>query len=105
MALNEIRAWLVAYDIREQRRLQRVHRYLKKRAVPVQYSVFVARTSANGVRRIRDELAEIIDQRVDDVRFYQLPEQPSVVTLGKRMIGDSVQLLGGSSFDSVLGAD
>ena len=41
MSYTERRNWLVAYDIASPRRLARVHRYLKRHAIPVQYSVFV----------------------------------------------------------------
>ena len=104
MALNEVRSWLIAYDIREKRRLLRVHRFLKQRAVPVQYSVFVAQVSANDIRRIRDGLQQIVDERVDDVRIYQLPVEPNVSTLGGRLVGAGVLLLTGSALSSVLGA-
>ena len=33
--------WLVCYDISDKKRLGRVFRFLKKKGVPVQYSVFL----------------------------------------------------------------
>jgi CRISPR/Cas system-associated endoribonuclease Cas2 len=42
MGLNQIRSWLIAYDIASPRRLVRVYRLLREHAVPVQYSVFAA---------------------------------------------------------------
>jgi len=83
MALNEKRSWLIAYDIAEPGRLNRVHRYLKSQAIPVQYSVFVASTTANGIRRIRDALAHKINPREDDVRIYLLPQPLSFSYLGR----------------------
>jgi CRISPR-associated protein Cas2 len=105
MALNERRTWIIAYDIRDKRRLVRVHAYLRKRAVPLQYSVFVARATANAIRGVLEGLREIVDEGVDDVRIYQLPGRPSVATLGRRMNGGGVQVLEGDDLVALLGLD
>jgi len=73
--------YLVAYDIREPRRLQRVHSYLKRRALPVQYSVFIARLTPIQLQRLLAGLARLVD-RTDDVRIYSLGHRPRVDTLG-----------------------
>ncbi|MCY0873191.1 MAG: CRISPR-associated endonuclease Cas2 [Acidithiobacillus caldus] len=92
MALNESRSWLIAYDIADPRRLARVHRYLKGEAVPVQYSIFAAATSANGIRRVRDELAKRIDPRRDDVRIYLLPRSLDISHLGQPSLPEGLLL-------------
>lgn len=86
MALNESRSWLIAYDIADPQRLVRIHRYLKGEAVPVQYSIFATKTSANGIRRVRDELAKRVDPRRDDVRIYLLPHLLDISHLGQRSL-------------------
>jgi CRISPR-associated protein Cas2 len=93
MALSQPRRWLIAYDIREPRRLARVHRILTKAAVPVQYSVFAAAGSARAMRELAAELGQKIDARADDVRFYPVPEQLHVYTIGATMLPDEVFLL------------
>ena len=92
MALNETRSWLIAYDIADPRRLGRVHRYLKGEAVPVQYSMFTASTTGNGIRRIRDGLAKRIDPRRDDVRIYLLPRSLDIAHLGRPYLPEGLLL-------------
>ena len=84
MALNQIRNWLIAYDIADPRRLQRVHRFLCRHAVPVQYSVFVARCSAAKLGSIRASLAKLVKNREDDVRFTPCLSLPSFSCMGER---------------------
>lgn len=107
MALTEPRRWVIAYDIREPRRLARVHKFLSGVAVPLQYSVFAARGSLAEARRLASELKCLIDERVDDVRLYSIPNTPVVHTIGKPILSDAAQLLNGKSDLAVLvtGAD
>jgi CRISPR-associated protein Cas2 len=84
MPLNQTRSWLIAYDIASPRRLQRIHRKLREHAMPVQYSVFVARCSAAKLGDIRALLAKIIDKREDDVRFYPIPEPAQLLSWGEK---------------------
>jgi CRISPR-associated protein Cas2 len=93
VALNAPRTWLIAYDIRDPRRLRRVHGYLRQQAIPVQYSVFVTRCSATRVGAIRAALAQIVDSRVDDVRIYHVPDRAEVITFGTKTLPDGIQLL------------
>lgn len=93
MALNETRSWLIAYDISDPLRLSRVHRYLRDEAMPVQYSIFLAITTANGIHRIRDELARKIDPRHDDIRIYLLPKSPNLAYIGQPALPEGVLLL------------
>lgn len=93
MALNETRTWLIAYDITCPRRLGRVHRYLKTIAVPVQYSVFAAEETTQGIQRIRDALAQEINPKTDDVRIYPLPNNLELHHYGRRALPEGLQLL------------
>lgn len=97
MALNDIRTWLIAYDIREPRRLQRVHRYLKRHAIPLQYSVFVTRANAAQLGNLRAGLAQIINAKVDDVRIYHIPDRTEAHTLGRMMLPEGVDLVLGEA--------
>jgi CRISPR-associated protein Cas2 len=102
MALSQPRKWLIAYDIREPRRLKRVHALLTKTAVPVQYSVFAAAGSTHAMRQLAAAVAERIDAGADDVRFYPIPERPLVYTLGHAMLPEQVLLLDGRTDLGVL---
>lgn len=94
MALNEVRNWLVAYDIAQPRRLARVHRYLTQTGVPVQYSLFGLTATTRQMEVVRDELAALIDPGADDVRIYLLPRNPQIMSLGKRLLPEQALLLG-----------
>jgi CRISPR-associated protein Cas2 len=83
MVLNARRAWLVAYDIRDPRRLVRLHRFLRKQAEAVQFSVFYYEGNAAQVGRLARDIEHHIDPRCDDVRIYQLPERIECTTLGR----------------------
>lgn len=66
------RHWLIAYDIANARRLQRLHYRLRKRAVFVQESVAVLRASKEELHALLDSLREHIDPRTDDLRAYRV---------------------------------
>ncbi len=93
MALNQQRRWLIAYDIRDPRRLARVHRLLIGVAVPVQYSVFAAAGSPRAMRGLAAALGQRIDPSVDDVRFYPVPDQAQTYTIGAAMLPEQAFLL------------
>ena len=97
MALNQIRNWLIAYDISSPRRLRRVHRFLCEHAIPVQYSVFVARCSAAKLGHIRADLAKLVKKGEDDVRFYPIPDPPQLVVCGQKALPDGLRLLEGGA--------
>lgn len=84
--------WLVAYDIADEKRLVRLHRYIKKRAVPVQYSVFLMRATHSAMERVVSEMEQLIDLSRDDVRVYLLPAQIDVETRGRQPLPDEVYL-------------
>ena len=95
MPLNQTRSWLIAYDIASPRRLQRIHRKLREHAVPVQYSVFVARCSAAKLGSIRASLAKLVKNREDDVRFYPVPEPAQLFVYGRKALPEGLLLLEG----------
>ncbi len=92
MSATESKTWLVAYDIREPRRLRRVHRYLKKQGMPAQYSAFTVDAHDGQIAAILHALSGIIDIRADDVRAYHLPVQCPVWKLGAQDWPDGVYL-------------
>lgn len=84
--------WLLAYDIRDARRLRRVHAYLKKRGVPLQYSMFGLEQNDPAFADILGDVRMLIDESEDDVRAYHLPEQCQTWTLGRQSLPDGVEL-------------
>ncbi len=81
--LNNVADYLIAYDICSPRRLASVHRYLRKVAVPIEYSVFYATCDSRQVARILADLDELIDQSSDDLRCYPLPQRGLKIRLGR----------------------
>lgn len=88
------RAYLVAYDIADPKRLARVRRYLSKCAAPVQYSVFVATWDLAEWSEHWRRLEDLIDAREDDVRAYPMPAARHVMTWGRSRTAEGIGLLG-----------
>jgi CRISPR-associated protein Cas2 len=98
---TKLRNWLVGYDIADKRRLNRVHRFLKGRAIPVQYSVFVFRGSQTALQVVLGGISELISTNEDDVRAYHLPDRCEVAMLGCQDLPEGV-FLGGHGLDRLL---
>jgi CRISPR-associated protein Cas2 len=84
--------WLIAYDICNPRRLQRVHAFLKKRALRVQHSVYLALLTAAERNALAGSLEAIIDPDSDDVRLYSLAGASEPVWIGANPLPDGVQI-------------
>lgn len=80
--------WLLAHDIRDPRRLQRVWRYLRQEGVRLQYSVYVLAGTRQHVEGVLDHLRTLIDEQSDDVRVYPLGENTRIWGLGKQFDND-----------------
>ena len=71
--MSDLQAFVIAYDIGQPRRLQRVHRLLCRFATPLEYSVFLLVGGLADKDRCLAQLAKVIQAREDDVRCYALP--------------------------------
>lgn len=112
MAAHAVKTWLVAYDIRDARRLQRVGRRARRHAAGLQYSVYGFEGNDKSIESFVAELERLIDSRVDDLRAYHVPERCRVWALGRQSLPDGVELAGvkvveifGSMAGNGLGAD
>ena len=90
MSQNAQASYLVTYDIADPRRLSRLFRFLKKKGVPIQYSVFLVEASATQIAALVIQIAKMIDANADDVRAYRLPENGWQVTLGAPILPDDI---------------
>lgn len=95
MALNRPRTYLVCYDITDPKRLLRVHRFLRREGLPVQYSVFTAALNAKALGRLVQGLQRLIDPRSDDVRIYPIAACRDQTSLGLQFFPDDVMLMDG----------
>jgi len=75
--------FLIAYDIKDDRRLNRVHRYLKGRGIHLQKSVFYCRLSQEEIKKVRQGILELIEEREDDVRIYPLVIDFEAIAMGQ----------------------
>jgi len=91
----KIRNHILAYDIAQPKRLQRVHRLVKSYGTPLQYSVFILQLSRPDLQRLLDELSLLIDPRRDDVRVYPLPSNAQMTQLGDSYTAEGAMLIGG----------
>jgi CRISPR-associated protein Cas2 len=80
--------WLLAHDIRDKRRLQRVWRFLRKEGVRLQYSVYLLAGTRDQVEAIIERLRGLIDESADDVRLYPLTENTRIWGLGTQFNDD-----------------
>jgi len=90
MSASKKTSWIISYDISAPRRLNSVHRYLKRCGIPLQYSVFMTRGNEAFLDRIMADLAMIINPREDDVRAYPVPEKPDIIWIGKQPMPEEV---------------
>lgn len=96
MSRNKPVDLLVCYDIREERRLRRVHRCMCRWGMPLQYSVFYCNLNLRARRRLEKDLRDLIDERVDDVRVYGLKSYATIEFMGKKPFDDAILVLSNS---------
>ena len=89
-----MRDTIICYDICCPRRLGRIHRYLKRVACPLQYSVFLFSGSALQLERCLARLEEIMDPREDDIRAYPLPKRGYRMCFGKDTLPEGIHWTG-----------
>jgi len=75
-------AYLICYDIADPKRLHKVHRYWKERAMAVQYSVFAGSFTPAGLWRAVAGIQDLIDETEDDVRIYTVPQGSRIYVAG-----------------------
>ncbi len=80
--------WLLAYDIRDPKRLQAVWRSLRKEGVPLQYSVYLLAATRGQLDQVLSKLRQLIDEREDDVRIYPINESTKIWGLGSQFDND-----------------
>jgi CRISPR-associated endonuclease Cas2 len=71
--------YLVAYDIAEPRRLRRVARFMEKRALRCQKSVFWFDGDAEAVVALLAEVAPLLKADEDVVQVWQVATQETIV--------------------------
>ncbi len=75
---------VLAYDVRDPKRLQRVHYYLRKRALPLQKSVFLLHCTSSVLAETLQGVRERVALREDDVRLYPVNSPNSLWGAGQQ---------------------
>lgn len=75
---------ILAYDIREEKRLRKVHYFLKKRGIALQKSIFLLHCSAEDLSLILQGVRERANIREDDIRLYPVSSPHSIWAAGKQ---------------------
>lgn len=68
------RRYLVAYDVRDPKRLRQVHKVVKGFGFSMQYSVFVCDLDARERMDLLEQLLRVADTRIDSVALVDLAE-------------------------------
>lgn len=89
-----MREFIICYDISNPGRLGRVHRFLKKHAVALQYSVFLYLGDDRGFERCLQGAAALIDEQKDDLRAYPLPARGLRARIGAPALPEGIQWSG-----------
>jgi CRISPR-associated protein Cas2 len=84
------RTCLITYDIANPKRLIRLHRSLKKVAMPIQYSVFCGELTDAVLANVRQMIDQIINRRQDDVRIYILPRHGWSIAIGRPLMPEGL---------------
>lgn len=80
------RAWILAYDIADPRRLVRVHRRMSQFATPLEYSVFWLEGTENDYMRCVLAIVPLLALDADDLRAYPVPARGLRVRVGVRVL-------------------
>lgn len=84
--------YIICYDIKSSKRLIRVHNYLKKIAMPIQYSIFILEGDNNYKIECLDQLKNMINDKEDDLRCYILSMNLYQYRIGKTVLSDGIYL-------------
>jgi len=80
--MSHSKQYLICYDIRDSKRLRRVHRTIRDFGMPVQFSVFEAELKPSELAKLQQCLLALIDSEQDRVCFYHLSHGFRKIDLG-----------------------
>ena len=80
--------WLLAYDIADPKRLQKVWRHLRQEGIRLQHSVYLIRADRAQLEEVLIRLRTLIDAKADDVRVYPITENTRIWGLGTQFNND-----------------
>lgn len=97
MSRDDARRFLIAYDIRDDCRRDRLAKYLQRHGDRVQYSVFIIDASPARIARLRHHVRGIIRVSQDSVLFCDLGPVQKVTSAKFAFMGQARPIMGGDS--------
>lgn len=67
--------YVIGYDIRDPKRLAKVHRKMLGFGIPIEYSVFLMTGTLGDALRCASVMRTVVNLREDDVRCYRIPDR------------------------------
>ncbi len=64
--------YLIAYDVRDPKRLQRLHRYLSRRSTALQHSLYLYNEREQNISDLLSEMQQFLRGHEDDLRLYPI---------------------------------
>ena len=92
MPADEPVDYLVCYDIRDPKRLRRVHRCMRDWGLRLQYSVFYCRLNRRQRKGMVAALAQQIHTQRDDVRIYTIQSARPIRYMGTNPLPEGLML-------------
>lgn len=75
--------YVIGYDIRDPKRLARVHRKMLGFGIPIEYSVFLMSGTPGDLLRCSSVMRSVVNLQEDDVRCYRIPDRGARGHLGQ----------------------
>ncbi len=84
--------YLVCYDIADPKRLSKIHRSIVKHALFIQLSVYYLEGNQDDLNDLLDDLQQLMDERNDDIRAYQIGPLSEALQIGCRWLPEGILL-------------
>lgn len=81
---------ILAYDIKNPKRLQKVHRLVSKSCLPLQKSVYFVLANEQRMQKFMKKLEKYLNLKEDDVRTYPIESAQTVWLYGSSLNPDLV---------------
>lgn len=86
MSQPTFRQYIICYDIKNERRLQKIGKFMNQEAIRLQYSTFLFIGTQPEHNQLIDQLNERIKTSEDDVRSYQIGDIQQGYFLGNQIL-------------------
>jgi CRISPR-associated protein Cas2 len=83
--------FLIAYDIKNQKRVAKFGRFMSKNCIRIEYSVFYTKMSKEKMSEFAIKILDYIDTNEDDVRIYEIIDYG--IALGKADLLDEIYII------------